>query len=103
MVIWYKTHFRAGRLFLYPFKRIIVEEDDYFVYLISYIHRNPIHHGIAKSFFEWEYSSYNAILSKNRTKVNREVVMSLFGSKDEFVKFHDENSIKPGMEKYLIE
>ncbi len=98
-----KAHERAGRLFLYPFKRILVEDDDYMTYLITYIHRNPIHHGIVKSFSEWEYSSYNAIISNKDTKVNRNMVLAQFGSKDEFIIFHNENITKSGMEKYLLE
>ena len=97
------AHERVGRLFLYPFKRILVEDNDFMIYLINYIHRNPIHHGLVKSFPEWVYSSYNAIISNRKTKVNRATVLSHFGSKDEFIIFHNENSTKPGMEKYLFE
>ena len=98
-----KAHKRDGRLFLYPFKRIFVEDNDYMMFLINYIHRNPIHHGIVKSFSEWEYSSYNAIISNKETKVSREIVLDMFGSKEEFITFHNENITKPEIEKYLLE
>ncbi len=58
-----KAHRRAGRLFLDAFKRISVDEDDYMIYLINYIHRNPIHHGISKSFADWKYSSYHPTIT----------------------------------------
>jgi len=98
-----KAHERAGRLFLYPFKRISVEDEDYLTYLINYIHRNPVHHGLTKSFWEWRYSSYQAIISDKPTKVNRELALSLFGSKSEFISFHKENVTKPEMRSYLLE
>jgi len=97
------AHDRQGRLFLYPFKRIIVEDDGYMIYLINYIHRNPIHHGITGSFSSWKYSSYNAILSEKPTNINRDFVLSVFNDIEEFVAFHQENKIKPGMDKYLFE
>ncbi len=98
-----KANRRAGRLFCYPYKRILVEDDDYLTYLINYIHRNPVHHGITESFSEWKYSSYNAIVSNKPTKVDRNLVLSLFGSKDEFITFHEENKTKHGIEKFVFE
>jgi len=98
-----KAHDREGRLFLYPFKRIIVEDDEYLVSLINYIHRNPVHHGLTKLFSEWKYSSYNATLSGKPTKIKRDFVLSLFGSKGEMITFHKENSFSPEMEKYVFE
>jgi len=69
-----------GRLFLYPFKRILVDKEDYLLFLINYIHRNPIHHGIVKNFSDWKYSSYNTILSDKFTKIERSYILQLFGS-----------------------
>ncbi len=97
------AHKRSGRLFLYPFKRILVDDEDYFACLIVYIHRNPVHHGLVKDYDKWKYSSYNAYLSKKPTAISREEGLSLFGSFDEFVLFHKENKIKPGMEEYFLE
>lgn len=98
-----KSHNRAGRLFLYSYKRILVDRDDYMLILINYIHRNPIHHGLVKDFFEWKYSSYNAILSNKATKLSRDFVLSYFTSNDDFIAFHNENKTKPGLEKYWLE
>ena len=98
-----QAHSRQGRLFLYPFKRIIVEDEGYLIYLINYIHRNPIHHGITNSFTSWKYSSYNAILSEKPTSIDRDFVLSVFGDKEEFIAFHQDNKIKPGLDKYLFE
>ncbi len=96
-------HNRKGRLFLYSFKRILVDDDDYLTYLISYIHRNPIHHGLSDDYASWKYSSYNAFLSDKPSKVNKEYVLELFGSKEEFVSFHEDNRTKKGLKGYLLE
>ncbi len=98
-----KAHDRAGRLFLYPFKRILVDKDDYLLALIKYIHRNPIHHGIVKDFSDWKYSSYNAILSTDETKVNRGFVLGFFGSIEDFINFHEQNKKPPEIDKYYLE
>ena len=94
---------RMGRLFLYPFKRILVDKEDYLLILINYIHRNPIHHGIVKNFYEWKYSSYNAILSNKPTRIERAYIIQLFGSEKAFILFHEQNKTKPGMGKYSLE
>ena len=86
-----KIHHRMGRLFIQPFKRIKVETEDYTRILINYIHRNPIHHGITKNFKDWKYSSYNACISDIETKIDRQQVLSYFGSIKAFIKFHEEN------------
>jgi hypothetical protein len=82
------VHKRAGRLFLYPYNRILVEENDYLRFLICYIHRNPIHHGLVKSYGDWEFSSFNSILSGKDTIVNSEQAISAFGSGEKFLAYH---------------
>lgn len=96
-------HDRKGRLFLYPFKRILVDDDDYYVCLMNYIHRNPVHHGLTEDYNQWKYSSYNAYLSESPTHVSREEGLSYFGSLDEFILFHKENKTVPNVEKYYLE
>jgi putative transposase len=97
------VHNRAGRLFLYLFKRILVENEDYFACLINYIHRNPVHHGIVKNYDDWKYSSYHAYLSELPTHINRKEGLSLFSSLDDFIRFHQENKSVQGIEKYYFE
>jgi len=98
-----KAHRRQGRLLLQSFKRILVEDGDYFTSLINYIHRNPIHHGIVTNYMDWKYSSYNAFLSDYKTNIDKAEVLAYFDSLEDFVTFHEENKIKPGTEKYYLE
>ena len=98
-----KAHQRQGRLLLQAFKRIHVDEGDYFTGLINYIHRNPIHHGLVKNYQDWKYSSYNAFLSDKKTSIDKVGVMSYFDSLEDFIEFHEENKTSPGSEKYYLE
>ena len=86
-----KAHSRTGKLFSLPFKRILIDKDNYFTHLIYYIHRNPIHHHYSKTLVEWKYSSYNILLSNSNTLLKREEVMEWFGGEDAFINFHEEN------------
>ena len=94
---------RKGKLFILPFKRILVEENSYIISVINYIHRNPIHHGLTKDHSSWKYSSYNAYLSNNKTNVNTSTGLEFFGSLDDFIDFHLANKVKPGSNKYYGE
>jgi len=100
-----KAHNRQGRLFLQPFKRKLVDDEDYYIYLVTYIHRNPIHHGIVSKFSDWKYSSYNQFMSDDQTylEINKKEVLAYFYSLDDFKQFHQENKIKPGTENYFLE
>ena len=98
-----KVYDRKGSLFLRPFKRILVEDESYLLSLITYIHRNPIHHKINKEYSDWKYSSYNAIVSNKSTKIKRMEVIDFFGSEEEFVIFHEDNKPIKGIGKYLLE
>jgi REP element-mobilizing transposase RayT len=98
-----KIHQRQGRLFTQPFKRIIVEDENYFLVLINYIHRNPLHHGLVKQFSEWNYSSYQAFLTYKTTGIDRDEVLSYFDSLVDFVEYHEENKTKPGMDELYLE
>ena len=79
---------RTGSLFQRPFKRKRIENERYFMTLITYIHRNPQAHGLIDDFREWPWSSYGAILSEKPTKIQRETVLNWFTNRTEFVASH---------------
>ena len=94
---------RKGRLFLEAFKKIEVNDESYLSYLICYIHRNPIHHGLVDDYAKWKFSSYNTFLSNKPTNVIRKYVLSIFGNLDEFVNFHKMNKTKKGLKEFIVE
>ncbi len=97
------AHNRMGRLFLYSYKRILVDDENYLLSLITYIHRNPIHHGLTNDYSSWKYSSYSMVLSKEPTMIKRDEVIELFGSLEEFNTFHQDSILQLELSKYLQE
>jgi hypothetical protein len=93
---------RTGSLFQKPFKRKIVDDDRYFITLVTYIHRNPQLHGLVDDYRDWSWSSYGAILSDKPTRMEREEVIDWFMNRANFIDAHalesDENLIAPFFE-----
>jgi len=87
-----KTYNRTGSLFEHPFRRIPVMNEQYFTSLIYYIHANPQNHGICNDFTEYTFSSFNAFLLEKKTQLKRNDVLEWFGSKEQFIRFHKENT-----------
>lgn len=98
-----KVHRRMGRLFIQPYKRILVEEESYLLTLICYIHRNPIHHGYVYDYKQWKNSSYNLFMDDKPALVQKVKVLEYFGGKIEFINFHEENRTLKGSRDYLAE
>ena len=86
-----KQHDRIGTLFQTPFKRAIVERDDYFTHLVYYNHANPQLHGLIHDFREWEWSSYKRILLDKPSKLKKKEVLDWFGGKVRYTQFHAEH------------
>ena len=83
-----KENNRKGSLFYNRFKRILVEDEDYFIKLIHYINYNPVNHGFVKKVDDWEHSSYRAVLSTGKTLIKRKEVIELFNDIDNFKYCH---------------
>lgn len=84
---------RKGHLFQRPFKRILVEDDEYFTQLVIYIHANSMKHKLKKNFQEYPWSSYQQYLSDNSNLVKNEKVLELFGGRKYFLLLHKQLSI----------
>ena len=81
---------RSGTLFERPFKRIPIDNKNYLMRLIVYIHQNPQKHGFVIDFKDWNYSSYNSIIGNNPTRLQRDKVLHLFGNREDFIRIHQE-------------
>ncbi len=98
-----KAYGRTGGLFEELFRRIPVDDDDYFVQLVYYIHSNPQKHGFAEDFRDYPHSSYHAHLSKMDTKLKRAELLNWFGDEEGYQKYHLPNQILEHLEKFEIE
>ncbi len=79
---------RKGSLFIHRFKRKEVKDDTYFTTVICYIHRNPIHHGFAKTLTEWPWSSYKLILENKSSIINASEIIGWFGNLEQYISKH---------------
>ena len=59
--VWFnRRHGRSGHLFQGRFKSFLIEDDRYFTMMCFYIHGNPIRAGVARSLWDYAWSSYRA-------------------------------------------
>jgi putative transposase len=86
-----KSYLRHGGLFERPFKRKLVESEEYFKQLVLYIHNNPVNQGICEYPHEYQWSSYISYIEEADTqiKIDRETVLELFDSLENFKACHD--------------
>jgi hypothetical protein len=98
-----KAYNRTGGLFEESFRRIIVDNDNYFTQLIYYIHQNPIKHGFVNDLRDYPHSSYHSHLSTALTKLKRDEVLEWFGNRTEYEKFHLENQHLNNLDRFSIE
>jgi len=84
-----KTYQRTGSLFEKPFKRILVDSDNYLIHLVSYIHRNPQKHGFTSDFRSYPYSSYQTIHAQKNSRLQHQQVLEWFGNLQIFENYHD--------------
>jgi putative transposase len=80
---------RTGTLFQRPFKRIL-GNPSYLMRPIVYIHQNPQKHHFTEDFRDWDYLSYYELTSDAATRLQRDRVIKLFGSRADFVRIHQE-------------
>jgi len=87
-----KRYNRSGALFLNPFRRVKVEDEQHFTQIVIYQHANVVKHGILKDFENYFWSSYNALLSEKPTVLKRDEVLNWFRGRKEFIRMHREMS-----------
>ena len=79
---------RHGSLFERPFKRKLIENENYFRQLVLYIHNNPIHHGFCEHPLEYGWSSYLSCVSSKPTKLKRKETLDWFDDQENFIYLH---------------
>jgi len=67
-----------------------VDSESYLMRLIVYVHQNPQKHGFANNFRDWNYSSYHELASNVPTRLPRDKLLQLFGSRADFTRIHQE-------------
>ncbi len=83
-----KSYNRTGSLFEKHFGRIQVDSDQYFMYLVTYIHRNPQKHGFVKDYQTYPFSSYHAIRHQKNSRLKVADVLDWFSNVPNFENCH---------------
>ncbi len=81
---------RKGRLFRKGLPRKPITNKTYYKNLTAYIHQNPIEHGFVKHPVDWPFSSYQIILARKETQLERKKVLNWFGGREAFVEDHED-------------
>jgi putative transposase len=89
---------RTGALFERPFKRIPVDSETYLMRLIVYVHQNPQKHKFVEDFRDWNYLSYHDLIANVPTRLQRDRILQLFGSREDFIRVHQEIQPLEGLE-----
>lgn len=81
---------RRGGLFMRPFKRKQVSNQEYLYKLVHYIHYNPVEAGFSASPAAWPYSSYPSFLNDELNSPEKTEVIRWFEGKHNFIHAHSE-------------
>ncbi len=78
-----RTHDYDGQLFRGRYKAILVEEDNYLLELVRYIHRNPLRAGIVDKIEQYPWSSHHSYLSSEKSDwLLRDFILTMLSSDD---------------------
>ncbi len=78
-VYWYNIKYnRTGHLFQDRFKSEPVDDDNYFLTVLRYIHQNPVKAGICEDPLQYKWSSYRDYLSDDTGLTYTAFGLSLF-------------------------
>ena len=95
---------RSGSLFERPFKRKLIDTEEYLRMIIIYIHLNPVHHQTTQSFENYRWSSYQNLLGNQPTKLPRKTIFDIFEGRDRFIEDHQNAKINYlEISKYALE
>lgn len=90
-----KYHKRKGHLFQNRYKSIVVEEDQYFLELVRYIHLNPVRAGIVSSVGKlnaYQFTGHAVLIGKRRFPVQNtdEVLLRFSDQRSAATKLYSE-------------
>jgi len=96
-----KQQERIGTLFQTPFKRVLVDNENYFSRLVYYIHANPQLHGFIDDFREYTWSSYGRVLMPKPTKLHKQEVLNWFGGTEKYIRSHSRFRVQPNPKLFI--
>ena len=86
---------RTGHLFQNRFNSEAVEDDQYLMTVIRYIHRNPLKAGMVSRLKEYSWSSYQQIIQAyqgNSSIIDMGIIKDYFPTAADFIRFSEEEN-----------
>ncbi len=88
---WFNLKYdRTGTLLEGRYRSQIVDNDEYFLHLIRYVHQNPLKAKLAESLTEYRWSSYNDYLTERNHLTDTAFLYGMM-SREEFEGFHNQD------------
>ncbi len=101
-VLWYNQKYkRSGHLFQERFYSSSIEDEEYFLATLVYIHNNPVEAGICRLPSEYHWSSYNAYYGATNKLVNTQFPCDMIGSREQLQHFFASYAPQERIEKEL--
>lgn len=85
-----KRYGRTGALLQYKFKRVPLLDEQHLMEEMVRLHMQPVAMGLSSTPGKWKYSSYIQFLESNRTLVQVDEVLALFGGVECFRRRHND-------------
>lgn len=95
---------RTGHLFQNRFTSEAVEDEQYLMTVVRYIHRNPLKAGMITRLEEYPWSSYHKITKayqRNQSTLNIGIIKDNFPTVADFVRFSEEEKQDDCLEIHL--
>lgn len=86
---------RTGHLFQNRFSSEVVEEEQYLMAVVRYIHRNPLKAGMIARLEEYPWSSFDKVIrayQRNSSTLDIEIIKDYFPTVADFVRFSEEEN-----------
>jgi hypothetical protein len=94
-----KKYNHSGTLFEGKTKSKLIDDEDYFIWIIKYILENPIHAKLVDKIDDWEFSNAQDLLgARNGNLTDIGYVTSYFQSKESMIGFLTDRTIKVNYE-----
>ena len=88
-VYWYNwKYYRKGHLFQDRFRSEPVDDNEYFLTVLRYIHQNPLKAEIAEKIDEYKYCSYNEYISNENDLVDTGFVYEII-DQENFIEYQN--------------
>ena len=91
--IFNKKNENVGHVFQDKFRAVLVDSNEYLVWLSAYIHNNPKTAGLVKSLLDYPWSSYHDYMGNRQDSLcKKDIILSQFKKISDYKKFVDEAS-----------